>query len=95
MSVITNISLDHEQYLGTTVGEIAAEKAGIIKPNVPVVTGARQGEALTVIEARAACLRAPVFLLNRDFKWQAARARTRDCGAMPGSEENREPAPWN
>jgi dihydrofolate synthase/folylpolyglutamate synthase len=66
-AVITNISLDHEQYLGTTVDKIAAEKAGIIKPNVPVVTGARQGEALTVIEARAACLHAPVLLLNRDF----------------------------
>jgi dihydrofolate synthase/folylpolyglutamate synthase len=67
VSVITNIGLDHEQYLGTTVGEIAAEKSGIIKPHVPVVTGARQGEALAIIEARAACLRAPLYQLDRDF----------------------------
>ncbi|HBI15124.1 MAG TPA: bifunctional folylpolyglutamate synthase/dihydrofolate synthase [Desulfobulbaceae bacterium] len=67
VSVITNIGLDHEQYLGTTVGEIAAEKAGIIKLDVPVVTGARQGEALAVIESKARELGCPVYLLQRDF----------------------------
>ena len=88
VSVITNIGLDHEQYLGSTIGEIAAEKAGIIKPRVPVVTGARQGEALAVIAARAACLRAPLFQLDRDFsarphpadrgRWSYAGLRTDD-----------------
>ncbi len=42
VSVITNIGLDHTQFLGETLPEIAFEKAGIIKPNVPVVIGERQ-----------------------------------------------------
>ena len=49
-SVITNIAFDHQQWLGDTLGKIAAEKAGIIKPGVPVVTAADAPEALCVIE---------------------------------------------
>ena len=49
--VITNVSLDHTEYLGNTLGEIAGEKAGIIKKNALVVTGCT-GEALSVIERR-------------------------------------------
>lgn len=48
LSVITNISLDHMSLLGNTEAEIAAEKAGIIKPGVPVVIGRADGE----VEAR-------------------------------------------
>src|ERR1041385_7408541 len=51
-SVITNIGLDHEQWLGDTIEKIAAEKAGIIKPGVPVITAA-ENEALRVIESIA------------------------------------------
>ena len=50
VSVITSISYDHMQILGDTLAEIAGEKAGIIKPGVPVVTSARAPEALAVIE---------------------------------------------
>ena len=53
LSVITNISREHTQHLGETLPEIAAEKAGIIKPRVPVVTAVSEPEALSVIEARA------------------------------------------
>ena len=49
-SVITNIAFDHQQWLGDTLEKIAAEKAGIIKPGVPVVTAADAPEALRVIE---------------------------------------------
>ena len=49
VSVITNISFDHMQQLGNTLGEIAAEKAGIIKPGVPVVSGVTQPEPRGVI----------------------------------------------
>ena len=49
-SVITNIAFDHVQWLGDTLGKIAAEKAGIIKPGVPVITAADESEALAVIE---------------------------------------------
>ena len=60
-SVITNIALDHQAYLGNTIAEIAAEKAGIIKPDVPVFHGELPPEALAVIEARAAAEDAPCF----------------------------------
>ncbi|MCX6861939.1 MAG: Mur ligase family protein [Verrucomicrobia bacterium] len=52
-SVITAIGLDHMQVLGGTVGEIAAEKAGIIKPGIPIVTSVDRADALAVIQYRA------------------------------------------
>ncbi len=60
LSVITTVSMDHQKYLGDTLGEIAFEKAGIIKRGVPVVCGVRRGTALRVIRRRARTLRAPV-----------------------------------
>jgi dihydrofolate synthase/folylpolyglutamate synthase len=53
LTVITPVDMDHQQFLGDTLGEIAAEKAGIIKRGVPVVVGRQQDAALEVIEARA------------------------------------------
>jgi dihydrofolate synthase/folylpolyglutamate synthase len=52
-SVITNIDLDHQEWLGQSLEEIAGEKAGIIKPGVPVITAANQSAALEVIAAAA------------------------------------------
>ena len=52
-SVITNIAFDHEAWLGDTLAKIAAEKAGIIKPGVPVLTATESPEALAVIAATA------------------------------------------
>ena len=52
-SVITNIALDHQQWLGETLAQIAAEKAGIIKPGIPVFTAVMVPEALEVITAAA------------------------------------------
>jgi dihydrofolate synthase/folylpolyglutamate synthase len=54
VSVITTIGFDHMQYLGDTLASIAGEKAGIIKPGVPVVTGTRETEALRVIRETSA-----------------------------------------
>ncbi|MHB8846779.1 MAG: bifunctional folylpolyglutamate synthase/dihydrofolate synthase [Nitrospirota bacterium] len=67
VSVITNIDVEHTEYLGDTIGRISAEKAGIIKQGVPVVTGAVQPEAVAVIERTAAAAGSPVFLMPRDF----------------------------
>ena len=53
LTIITNISLDHTQFLGTTLPEIAAEKAGIIKPGIPVVIGEALPETLPVFEEKA------------------------------------------
>ncbi len=68
VSIITNISLEHKTYLGSTIAEITAEKAGIIKQGVPVVTGVSQAKARTVIEETAARLTAPLFIKGRDFR---------------------------
>jgi dihydrofolate synthase/folylpolyglutamate synthase len=68
VSVITNIDLEHQEFLGTTVEQIAFEKAGIIKPCVPVVTGAVQPEAIDVIEREATAKNAPIYRLSRHFQ---------------------------
>ncbi len=67
VSVITNIELEHTEFLGTMLTQIAGEKAGIIKQGVPVVTGATQGEVITVIEQKAAAQQSEVYRLSRDF----------------------------
>ncbi len=64
-SIITNIQFDHQQWLGSTLAEISREKAGIIKPGVPIVTGVEAGEALAVIRATAATLHAPLTVIER------------------------------
>jgi dihydrofolate synthase/folylpolyglutamate synthase len=64
-SVITNIAFDHEQWLGDTLEKIAAEKAGIIKPGVPVVTATDEPEALAVIEKVAREKNAPLINVGR------------------------------
>ena len=62
LSVITNIGLDHTQYLGDTLTQIASEKAGIIKPGTPVVIGeAGDGEIKQVFVEKAAEVHAPIF----------------------------------
>lgn len=66
--IITNIGLDHQQYLGETLKEIAAEKAGIIKYQVPVVSGVEIGEAAEVIGKRAKAESCSLTLVQRDFQ---------------------------
>lgn len=65
ITVITSISLDHTEYLGSTVEAIAAEKAGIIKEGVPVVYDAENPEAGAVIQRRAEELHSPAFGISR------------------------------
>ncbi len=65
VSVITGISLDHTQYLGNTVAEIAREKAGIIKRGVPVVFGGNNSSALSVIRDAADKMGAELTVCNR------------------------------
>jgi len=70
VSVITSISLDHTKVLGNTIGAIAGEKAGIIKPGVPVVSAPQVSEALSVIKERAGALGSELILCGRDWKWR-------------------------
>lgn len=65
--IITSISLDHVEYLGDTVEQIAGEKAGIIKPGVPVIYDGHQPEAARVIAKRARELGSPHYALTEDM----------------------------
>ncbi len=67
LSIITNIGLDHMAQLGGTLPEIAAEKAGIIKPGVPVVIGERDLSTDPVFMDRAAALRSPLYFAQDIF----------------------------
>jgi dihydrofolate synthase / folylpolyglutamate synthase len=68
VSVITNIDLEHTEFLGTALQQIAGEKAGIIKPSVPLVTGAKQPEVINLFEREALAKGAPLFRLQKDFR---------------------------
>jgi dihydrofolate synthase / folylpolyglutamate synthase len=74
-SVITRVSLDHREFLGDTLAEIAAEKAGILKVGVPAVVAGQAREALAAIERQAARLRAPLRIAGEN--WTATEERGR------------------
>ena len=67
-SVITPIDYDHQKWLGNTLPEIAAEKAGIIKPGVPVISSPQPAEAEAVIRARAEELNAPLHVVTSAYE---------------------------
>ena len=87
LSIITDISLDHQQYLGDTIAAIAGEKAGIIKPGVPVVFSGADTEALPVITERCWQLGSPLLLLGRDVHGQADGTGLRYTG-VSGEEHH-------
>lgn len=66
-TVITPVSMDHEKFLGDDLADIAVEKAGIIKPGVPVVSASQPEEAFPAIVRQAARNRAPLKILGQDF----------------------------
>lgn len=92
LAVITNISLDHVQFLGDTVEKIAAEKAGIIKPGIPVVIGEAEGDVRRVFEEKAAAANAPLFFAEEEDVLAAGRIaddgrwkyRSADYGPLDG-----------
>jgi len=67
MTIVQPVGLDHLEFLGSDIKSIAGEKAGIIKPHVPVVIGPQEEAALDVILARADQLSAPAFVFGQDF----------------------------
>ncbi|QPH39312.1 bifunctional folylpolyglutamate synthase/dihydrofolate synthase [Pedobacter endophyticus] len=78
LSVITNISMDHMNMLGDTIEEIAGEKAGIIKPNTPVIIGETQEKSAGVFIRKAKEVAAPIFFADeifsaKDFKLKRAK----------------------
>ena len=81
-TAITSISLDHKELLGDTLAAIAFEKAGIMKPNVPVAIGAQPSEVAAVLLARADRVGAPVMLRGRDWSIEPFRY-TDSRGSLP------------
>jgi dihydrofolate synthase/folylpolyglutamate synthase len=75
LTIITPIAIDHVSFLGDTLPKIAAEKAGILKPEVPCIVGRQEPEALEVVEARAAEVGAPLHVAGHDFDAYEQQAR--------------------
>lgn len=73
LTIITPVSIDHTQYLGDTLPQIAGEKAGILKPRVPAIIARQPEAALAVIEERARRLSAPLHIAGED--WHSAVER--------------------
>jgi dihydrofolate synthase/folylpolyglutamate synthase len=68
--VITRIGLEHTGYLGDTITKIAGEKAGIIKPEVPVITAEDKEDALAVLRSVSKNKRSPLRIVGKDIKYQ-------------------------
>ncbi|MEO1292813.1 MAG: folylpolyglutamate synthase/dihydrofolate synthase family protein [Pseudomonadota bacterium] len=75
LTVITPVSIDHQQFLGDTIAEIAAEKAGILKPGIPCVVGPQRPEALAVIEDKAREVGAPLQVHGQDWMVRTEHGR--------------------
>ncbi len=75
LTIITQIDLDHQQFLGETVSEIAYQKAGIIKRGAPVIIGPQHEDALEVIEAEALKFGAPVIAYGQHWHVSEERGR--------------------
>ena len=68
LSIITNISIEHKEYLGNTITRIAGEKGGIIKKNTPVVTGVKQKNAISVLKTIAQSQSSRFYRLGDTFR---------------------------
>jgi dihydrofolate synthase/folylpolyglutamate synthase len=92
LSVITNISYDHTQFLGNTLAKIAGEKAGIIKKGIPVVIGETTKETRPVFESKAEEMHSPIFFAEEDKEILSSEStkeggriyNTRSIGAVEG-----------
>ena len=85
LSIITTISLDHEKQLGPTLLHIAREKAGIIKPSVPVVSGVCNSGPRQVIEDIASTMSSKLVQANVDFTWDYQPGVFKDSLIVPPS----------
>jgi dihydrofolate synthase/folylpolyglutamate synthase len=80
VTAITPISMDHMAYLGTTIAQIASDKAGIVKPGVPVVVAPQPDDAMRVLEAEAETCGAPILRMGRDWHAEAQATGWRFSG---------------
>jgi len=87
VTVITNISMEHKEYLGDTLLKIASEKAGILKPKTPLVSAARQPEVVDYFGVRCNELACPFYLSERDFSVSRSQNGLRYSGLNGGLED--------
>ena len=78
LSIITNIELDHTQYLGETIREIALEKGGIVKPGVPFISGDLKQEVCDYFESISVERGSPVYFRNKDFSVETSNVIQED-----------------
>lgn len=87
VSVITNVSMDHEQYLGNTLAEVAKEKAGIIKAGIPVVSGVANDASRKVVASQCQAMNSPLYLMDRDFSGVRSGDNTSWCYTSPEQQQ--------
>ncbi|MBV1796253.1 folylpolyglutamate synthase/dihydrofolate synthase family protein [Siccirubricoccus sp. G192] len=85
-TAIASISMDHMEFLGDTLGKIAFEKAGILKPGIPCATGRQEPAALGVLAAEAEALGAPLLARGRDWRMEPAPGGLRYTDAQGALE---------
>jgi dihydrofolate synthase/folylpolyglutamate synthase len=85
VGVITNISRDHTNVLGSTVSQIAREKAGIVKPRVALISGVAAGPAGDVVEQVCRREASPLYRLGREIQWQPSGDSQIEHSAVPSA----------
>jgi len=88
VTIISNVSLEHRQYLGRTIARIAREKGGIIKAHTPVITGVKQPGAIKIIAEIAAGRSAPLYLHGKAFRTRRNRNGTFDYHGIETVRQN-------
>jgi dihydrofolate synthase/folylpolyglutamate synthase len=92
--VITNISRDHTNVLGSTLAQIAGEKAGIVKPGVPLISGVAAGPGGDVVEQVCQREASPLYRLGREFAWRPAENGRPANPGTSGTAEIDVETPW-
>jgi dihydrofolate synthase/folylpolyglutamate synthase len=90
LSIITNIGKDHTEILGDTLEKIAAEKAGIIKKNIPVIIGETQDETIRVFQTFCKKLQAPMILADKLFRIDSSKMPADDYQIFDVKREDEE-----
>ncbi len=83
-AVITNVEMEHREYLGDTIDEIAREKAGIIKAGVPLVTAERKPEVIDYLKGVCREKEAPVFIIDKDYGYRFLDYHWKDGAVIQG-----------
>ncbi len=88
LTIITSISFDHIEQLGPSLVQIASEKAGIIKPEIPVIAHPGDGEAIEIVRKTAAMFQSPSFFYGEDFSIESDPSLTTAFRYLPIGREN-------